>query len=528
MEHLWKWGQNLKFNIKYAIMKNTIYLFLGIWLFVSCFEDKGNYDYTAINEVTISGINANGYSAISYIDTLRIEPQIEGSLSYKEEDFEYTWKIIREGLDFSNVEESEDFIVGQEKNLNYPVQLDAGKYICFFLVKDKASGVTYRTKFHLETSTSTSEGWLVLCENGNDARMDVVMNRTEDSTIVARNIWVNDDFETGKPLFIRYGYETNHTPQTLMVTENGTYKLDFYDLHVGEDNNFRWDFGVSPDNLQIRASGISHYTTPSWIKAVIDDKGDLYIAQDGLYAYPSNQLDGQTIKMAPFFGIHYVYSWPYSFAPFLLYDATNRQFLVLRSEAAYPSVPTFNGTILFDAQTGKDFVHGESGKGGLTWVILKDPGNSRYYYYVFKFLQDELFEQIYHGEVIGEGLEQVKDFACNNLFPYIFYNSNNKIYQFDVREPNSPAKEVLNFSGEEIKVIKFNPFTAWESYESWERAREYQLVVGTIVTGKENDNCGIMRVYEVPDLMAPLTLKYQVEDLGNIVDITYKEKYTVY
>lgn len=509
-------------------MKHIIYLFLVVGLFSSCFDDKGNYDYTDINEVTISGFSENIYSVISYIDTLRIEPEIEGTLSSNENDFEFAWKIIPENLDFSQVEEGEDFIVGQEKNLSLPITLKAGKYICFYLVKDKASGVTYKHKFELQARTTTSEGWLVLSNNGaNDARMDVVMYASEQDIIVARNIWANDDFETGKPLNVQFSYHnyTNGT-QTLMVTEKGTYKLDVLDLHAGDDNNFRWDFGVSPDNVQIKASGITHYTQPVY-RAVIDDKGDLYVASFGnygsIYEYPCNQFNGEPIEMAPFLGIHYVYQWPYTFAPFLMYDATNQQFLTLRKDAAYPSEPDFLGETLFSAKTGKDFVHGQSGKGGLTWAILKDPDSNRYYYYAFKFLHDEVFEQVYYGELTGPGLDQATMFACNNQFPYIFYVSNNKVYQFYVNTPDTPAKEVLSFPGEEIKVIKFNAFVAWEAYENWERAREYQLVVGTTVNGKEED-MGIMRLYEVPNLMEPLNLKHQIENLGDIVDITYKER----
>ena len=134
-----------------------------------------------------------------------------------------------------------------------------------------------------------------------------------------------------------------------------------------------------------------------------------------------------------------------------------------------------------------------------------------------------MFEQVYYGELTGPGLDQATMFACNNQFPYIFYVSNNKVYQFYVNTPDTPAKEVLSFPGEEIKVIKFNAFVAWEAYENWERAREYQLVVGTTVNGKEED-MGIMRLYEVPNLMEPLNLKHQIENLGDIVDITYKER----
>ena len=90
--------------------------------------------------------------------------------------------------------------------------------------------------------------------------------------------------------------------------------------------------------------------------------------------------------------------------------------------------------------------------------------------------------------------------------------------------PQTPAKEILNFPNEEIKVLKFNSFVAWEAYQDWERAREFQLVVGTTVNGKEDSECGVMRMYNVPNLMEPLVLKKEIKDLGNIIRIVYKER----
>ena len=72
-------------------------------------------------------------------------------------------------------------------------------------------------------------------------------------------------------------------------------------------------------------------------------------------------------------------------------------------------------------------------------------------------------------------------FACHHSLPYLFYSDGQTVYQFDMGHPDTPAKKVLDFPGESIKVLRFNPFVAWEAYEDWERARNYQLVIGCLL-----------------------------------------------
>ena len=50
-------------------------------LFISCYDDKGNYDYVDINEVGISGIDQDKfYEKIAFVDTLKLYPEVKGSL----------------------------------------------------------------------------------------------------------------------------------------------------------------------------------------------------------------------------------------------------------------------------------------------------------------------------------------------------------------------------------------------------------------------------------------------------------------
>lgn len=65
---------------------NNIRIYAFFWMIVlltvSCYEDKGNYDYHPINEVKISGIKEDPYEILRW-DTLKIPVTLENSLNEK-------------------------------------------------------------------------------------------------------------------------------------------------------------------------------------------------------------------------------------------------------------------------------------------------------------------------------------------------------------------------------------------------------------------------------------------------------------
>ena len=62
-------------------MKEKVFiLYIGMILLVGgCYDDKGNYDYTDIGDITITGIE-NSYTAIALAKKLEIKPTVRISL----------------------------------------------------------------------------------------------------------------------------------------------------------------------------------------------------------------------------------------------------------------------------------------------------------------------------------------------------------------------------------------------------------------------------------------------------------------
>lgn len=60
----------------------------------SCASDDGNYDYHDVNELTISGIEKQ--YTVEQFSQLSIKPEIKGSISYDESEYDFLWYVYKE------------------------------------------------------------------------------------------------------------------------------------------------------------------------------------------------------------------------------------------------------------------------------------------------------------------------------------------------------------------------------------------------------------------------------------------------
>lgn len=533
-------------------MRKIKYIVYGLcslcWLGASCTRDLGNYTYHEIDKLEISGIDdKNWYQKISHVDTLKIYPQVKNvQTGTAAGNYAYEWKIIPQGADYDHGANDKDYVVARTPELEYPITEAAGRYMCYFNVEDTSTGVVWSQKFYLQVSSLTSEGWMVLCEQDGKSRMDMIVNVKEDEDVISRDIWSSGDFDPGKPLrlFFNYAESFYGGPRAIFVSDKGSFLLDKADMHVGEDNSIRWSFGSQPEKTFVTGSGISanswvhtgpdiydgEYYDLHWV--VVDELGDVYVNTitdyGGVFDLPVNKINGKEFKAAPFVANSYNYqgNGDVAAASTMLYDLEGR-FLEIKAEAGRPTVMKFTGPTLFSAeQPGKEMVHLQSTVGdGLTFAVLKDAAGN-YFYYGIVLGTLGVNTQKYYGQITGPGLDKVSHFAFHPILGYLFYAVQDKVYTIDLKNP-APAKEVLSFPGETIKVLKFNPLVAGIQYAAWEQMRSEHLLVGTtvnaLVSAKEID-CGRVRTYEISPLadQAP-RLKKEHNRLGNIVDVVYKE-----
>lgn len=130
-------------------MKNCILVFFMGIIAVACFDDKGNYEYRDINQLTVGMIDSIYYR--DQFDTLYINPDLTGTFYSEEERFDYEWSIQNE-------------VVSREKNLVYRIENPLGKNLCKYIITDKDLGIKTYHYFYLQVASSTaSDAIMVLC-----------------------------------------------------------------------------------------------------------------------------------------------------------------------------------------------------------------------------------------------------------------------------------------------------------------------------------------------------------------------------
>ena len=167
-------------------MKNILFL---ITLFITvvlsaCFDDKGNYDYHEINELQITGLPEELQVKYRNVDTLRATPVIEataddGSMPDR---YSFKWEAVSELK--AGETQTTSYLIGEEENLSYFVELPDGEYNVNCLVKDTITRVTWKGTFKLRVTTQLNEGWLVLSDVNGNARLDLISMSAKEDMVV--------------------------------------------------------------------------------------------------------------------------------------------------------------------------------------------------------------------------------------------------------------------------------------------------------------------------------------------------------
>ena len=150
-------------------MKSNRYIIIAAALltllhtFVSCYEDKGNYDYIDLPQAEVKGI-AEAY-VTNLLDMLEIDPQISTTAADQEYDCMwmcYNKKDFRKKID----------TLSTDRVLRYKVTLPLSTYQLVFAYKNKKTAVTKYVNASLTVQSAYSRGWYVLKESGGNTDLD--------------------------------------------------------------------------------------------------------------------------------------------------------------------------------------------------------------------------------------------------------------------------------------------------------------------------------------------------------------------
>jgi len=176
-------------------MKNRFLLLLLACCFTgllvsSCINDKGNYEYEDANKimpVTISGVND---TTIMINTVLRIVPEVENA---NDGNYSYRWFVTPSVTAGSLPQRT---ILSDESTLNVPIQLETGKYLLSFEVRDIERDVYVRQQVYLTvTASEINLGWYVLKDIDNETDFDYI---STDGSIQRADVLLNKAIPSGR------------------------------------------------------------------------------------------------------------------------------------------------------------------------------------------------------------------------------------------------------------------------------------------------------------------------------------------
>lgn len=521
-------------------MKHNIILLLclSFGLF-SCYDDKGNYDYREIDELTISGMPEEPVTALYNSENLVLSPTVtskfDGEISADDPNYEFAYYYnVSAGGDFLEPSLLDSAMV---KDLDILAEMNPGSYTAWFKVKDLRTNIVTSAEFKIQISTATTQGWLVLCEVGEErkVRMDMI-GEIGERIAVSRNV-------------LGFLPESHGACQMYMQSNLGAWTSPFLNLYT-EDNSFKiWSYNGNfsqRDYGDLRSTEFMRKPEDFIVQegrsygcVVVTDKGDAYLKanDNAMYDFKINvdvPFTEPNYKVAPFVG----YRWLGNGYNGVLYDVTNKRFKYFMSYAPNinhgtkylfdPQEPEA-GAKLFDWTTGKDMVYmaGTRQGSGLVFALMKDAAGQYSIYGITTGQSQASPLQTSYIDIdasLASGLANASCYAFHPTLPFLMYSNGGEVYLYDMATRS--AKRVLTLSGETISMLKFHKLpSSYLPYPGNIPDYQFRLAVGSAKTGAEAGSEGILRFYDVPEFAADLTQYGETySGFGVIKDIAYKAR----
>lgn len=498
-------------------------LLVMLFITFSCRKDLGNYNYEEINSVGFEGINKS-YNALVG-EKFQLNPVLKFTKdeSNNEEAYTYQWFAMRNGEALPAEIRKE---LAMTRNLDIVVKIPPGSYVVYYLVTDKKTGVAYRTNFKLTVQTSIYEGWMILNDVNNVARLDMISKINEVYTPVT-DVLASTGSELvlkGKPLdvhcypfnFSTYGLylstdkETNRVdPETFKWKSTLNLK---YEMVANVPDNFHADFIASTEHLQ--GVGTSYMFSGGNVYYY-------YYTYQINYGAPINLVKEEAVpfKAAPFIARSLSSSTLTPNA--VLFDMDKKRFVRhINNESTCSTMPTMDNALFDYNRVGKDLMYMEysSFNGGDVFAVLKG-GDGKVYLARFNLVTAI---QTYYAEITGTDIADAEKFAVSSKFGYLFYSTGSKVYEYDMSLKTS--KLMLDKGADKISLIKFQKFVKGGSTRPYYESRKDQLMVCSYHPALPAESNGKMELYTVPSLNADLTLGESYSGFGKIVSVSYRER----
>lgn len=515
-------------------------------LLASCYKDEGNYDYTALNEVSVVSPAEGAYFAMGRYDTLRIEPQLAFSRgAIDDRDLAFKWEMY---LDNWANTESRAVVLGEEKNLDAVITRPAStdNYALVLTVTERATGAAYRFTYHVSVQPSVLSGLMVLQDDGGKCRLDYLASTNAEPSFAAnrhvRGVYaLNNDGAAleGSPRGISFSLVTksSYEPQVKNLyvwTDRQLARISASDFSLEHADNDL--FIVAPDRIDVTA--IDRSSSSSNTTVMVNDGQAHVLNQQTAMSYgyqfsrqlkPNGSLNAEPMRFAPFVYEPDLFSSQTGYAA-ILYDEIGRRFVKVGEDySAEPTLFAFNEqdpdnvASYFDVNDiGMDMVWMGRGTGTFAYAVFADDAGRRHLYRmrfnVENTATDSEGNQTVNPQVFrqaaakfdfsaAEGGDEAQFFECGRYANTLLYATPRDLYTYDF---NARKGILLNDPLPEDEAI-----TAVRIYNADYYTANLANVSGTLLyvatwNGAEG------KVYEFPINRTTLRLNNRLDPDGNL------------
>lgn len=255
-----------------------LYIALAFTLF-GCYDDKGNYDYTPINRVSIEPFN--GLSTYYLGDKIELKPVLTFSIDSTEDNLTFEWTIFGKKKFYT-------------RDLSY-IADTLGSGFIVLLVKDTVNGIEYTANQMCTIKTEyEAEGYMILSRGANNESILSYVQVTSNPNYSSQAGVGETNYYNGKDYYDVYrtvnGEAMGHGPIKLLQhfrssnTENGSEVGAFWIFQEGPECidisgvNFMKDVTLSAQFMDGMPSNFKPHdmVDMTWSTFVIGEDGTMY------------------------------------------------------------------------------------------------------------------------------------------------------------------------------------------------------------------------------------------------------------
>ena len=448
-------------------MKRNIFIFaLVIITFSSCLKDEGNYDYTQLKNVTISGLD-NSYRFILQVPQT-LKPLIKTDIA--EDNMTYCWRI---GADTLTKTRDFNYTFTHVPATSDPLTLD---------IYDKTTNVRYTKAMTLSVVSPFYTGWLILANNNGQGELNFQSYET-DSTLY-QNIYeeVNKEKLTGTPVMVKQinyqdGLSGAYADRVAVVCKDGkSPDLDGTSLlkYKYIEDDFKTE--NKPSLIDVTAE---YYSNDRALNVVTTDGklygkavGSMSPPEDGYFQYPF-QSDGLDYRVAPYLVRPVYNSYYYAL------DELNHRFVYYTSNSLSSKVSHLQWDITNSIKTAShDTIPGVAAwMGGIMYdddVYAVTNNDGEYRLYRFSVIWDGTATLLACVKLPEGVVSKDSHFALHPISPYLFVSNGNKLQAINLENLtniNSAINDLATYEGD-ITDIQF-------AYDANKQVNELGIAVQT-------------------------------------------------